>query len=87
VAVVAMPNTDPVVDSASILLSLREAARREARGELFRVDLIARTSERDKAYGTGFGHEQRVRDHPWPCGHRSRLSSRVARVSLRTLFF
>ena len=31
VAVVAMPNTDPVVDSASILLSLREQARREAR--------------------------------------------------------
>jgi dihydroorotase len=31
VAVVAMPNTDPVVDSASILGSLREAARREAR--------------------------------------------------------
>jgi dihydroorotase len=31
VAVVAMPNTDPVVDSASILRSLREQARREAR--------------------------------------------------------
>jgi dihydroorotase len=31
VAVVAMPNTDPVVDSAPILRSLREAARREAR--------------------------------------------------------
>jgi dihydroorotase len=31
VAVAAMPNTDPVVDSASILLSLREQARREAR--------------------------------------------------------
>jgi dihydroorotase len=31
VAVVAMPNTDPVVDSAPILRSLRETARREAR--------------------------------------------------------
>jgi dihydroorotase len=31
VAVVAMPNTDPVVDSAPILRSLREAARRDAR--------------------------------------------------------
>jgi dihydroorotase len=31
VAVVAMPNTDPTVDSAPVLLSLREAARREAR--------------------------------------------------------
>ncbi|MGH2946737.1 MAG: dihydroorotase, partial [Solirubrobacteraceae bacterium] len=31
VAVVAMPNTDPVVDSASVLRSLREQARREAR--------------------------------------------------------
>jgi dihydroorotase len=31
VAVVAMPNTEPVVDSASVLLSLREQARREAR--------------------------------------------------------
>ena len=31
VAVVAMPNTDPTVDSASVLLSLRETARREAR--------------------------------------------------------
>src|SRR5215467_1094503 len=31
VAVVAMPNTDPVVENASILRSLREAARREAR--------------------------------------------------------
>jgi dihydroorotase len=31
VAVIAMPNTDPVVDSAPVLLSLREAARREAR--------------------------------------------------------
>jgi dihydroorotase len=31
VAIVAMPNTDPVVDSAPILRSLREAARREAR--------------------------------------------------------
>jgi dihydroorotase len=31
VAVVAMPNTNPVVDSAPILQSLREAARREAR--------------------------------------------------------
>jgi dihydroorotase len=31
VAVVAMPNTDPVVDSAPVLLSLREQARREAR--------------------------------------------------------
>ena len=31
VAVVAMPNTDPVVDDATVLLSLREAARREAR--------------------------------------------------------
>ena len=31
VAVVAMPNTTPTVDSAPILRSLREAARREAR--------------------------------------------------------
>jgi dihydroorotase len=31
VAVVAMPNTDPAVDSAPVLQSLREAARREAR--------------------------------------------------------
>src|SRR5919112_4542236 len=31
VAVVAMPNTSPTVDSAPILRSLREAARREAR--------------------------------------------------------
>jgi dihydroorotase len=31
VAIVAMPNTDPVVDSAPLLRSLREAARREAR--------------------------------------------------------
>ncbi|HEX6389111.1 MAG TPA: amidohydrolase family protein, partial [Solirubrobacteraceae bacterium] len=31
VAVVAMPNTEPTVDSASVLLSLREQARREAR--------------------------------------------------------
>jgi dihydroorotase len=31
VAVVAMPNTDPTVDCAPVLLSLREAARREAR--------------------------------------------------------
>jgi dihydroorotase len=31
VAVVAMPNTDPVVDDATVLGSLREAARREAR--------------------------------------------------------
>jgi dihydroorotase len=31
VAVVAMPNTDPAVDSAPILHSLRDAARREAR--------------------------------------------------------
>jgi dihydroorotase len=31
VAVVAMPNTEPTVDSAPVLLSLREAARREAR--------------------------------------------------------
>ncbi len=31
VAVAAMPNTDPVVDSAPVLLSLREQARREAR--------------------------------------------------------
>ncbi|HEX2412617.1 MAG TPA: dihydroorotase [Solirubrobacteraceae bacterium] len=31
VTVVAMPNTEPVVDSASVLLSLREQARREAR--------------------------------------------------------
>jgi dihydroorotase len=31
VAVVAMPNTDPVIDSAPLLRSLREAARREAR--------------------------------------------------------
>ena len=31
VAVVAMPNTDPTVDSAPILRSLRDAARREAR--------------------------------------------------------
>lgn len=30
-AVLAMPNTDPVIDSGSILGSLREAARREAR--------------------------------------------------------
>ena len=31
VAVVAMPNTDPTVDSAPVLRALREAARREAR--------------------------------------------------------
>jgi dihydroorotase len=31
VAVVAMPNTDPTVDSASVLIALREQARREAR--------------------------------------------------------
>ena len=31
VAIVAMPNTDPVVDGAPVLRSLREAARREAR--------------------------------------------------------
>ncbi|MEA2281053.1 MAG: dihydroorotase [Solirubrobacteraceae bacterium] len=31
VAVVAMPNTDPAVDSAPVLRSLRDAARREAR--------------------------------------------------------
>jgi dihydroorotase len=31
VAVAAMPNTDPAVDSAPVLLSLREQARREAR--------------------------------------------------------
>jgi len=31
VAVVAMPNTDPVVDDATVLRSLREGARREAR--------------------------------------------------------
>jgi dihydroorotase len=31
VAVVAMPNTEPTVDSAPVLLSLREQARREAR--------------------------------------------------------
>jgi dihydroorotase len=31
VAVIAMPNTDPVVDSASVLLALREQARRDAR--------------------------------------------------------
>ena len=31
VAIVAMPNTSPTVDSAPILRSLREAARREAR--------------------------------------------------------
>ena len=31
VAVIAMPNTDPVVDDATVLRSLREAARREAR--------------------------------------------------------
>jgi dihydroorotase len=31
VAVVAMPNTDPAVDSAPVLISLREQARREAR--------------------------------------------------------
>jgi dihydroorotase len=31
VAVIAMPNTSPVVDSAPVLRSLREAARREAR--------------------------------------------------------
>ena len=31
VAVIAMPNTDPMVDSAPVLRSLREAARREAR--------------------------------------------------------
>ena len=31
VAVVAMPNTDPAIDSAPVLLSLREQARREAR--------------------------------------------------------
>jgi dihydroorotase len=31
VAVVAMPNTDPTLDSAPVLRSLREAARREAR--------------------------------------------------------
>jgi dihydroorotase len=31
VAVVAMPNTDPTVDCAPVLRSLREAARREAR--------------------------------------------------------
>ena len=31
-AILAMPNTDPVVDSASVLLSLRERARSEARG-------------------------------------------------------
>jgi dihydroorotase len=31
VAVVAMPNTDPVLDDATVLRSLREAARREAR--------------------------------------------------------
>ena len=31
VAVVAMPNTDPTVDDATVLRSLREAARREAR--------------------------------------------------------
>jgi dihydroorotase len=31
VALIAMPNTDPVVDSAPVLRSLREAARREAR--------------------------------------------------------
>jgi dihydroorotase len=31
VAVVAMPNTDPVVDNTPVLLSLREQARREAR--------------------------------------------------------
>jgi dihydroorotase len=31
VAVVAMPNTDPVVDTAPVLRSLRDAARREAR--------------------------------------------------------
>jgi len=30
-AILAMPNTDPVVDSASVLLSLRERARAEAR--------------------------------------------------------
>jgi dihydroorotase len=34
VAVVAMPNTDPVVDSAPVLRSLREAARREALTEM-----------------------------------------------------
>ncbi len=31
VAVVAMPNTDPVIDDATVLRSLREGARREAR--------------------------------------------------------
>ena len=30
-AVIAMPNTDPVIDSAPLLRSLREAATREAR--------------------------------------------------------
>jgi dihydroorotase len=42
VAVVAMPNTDPVVDSAPVLRSLREAARREARVPVGFVAAITR---------------------------------------------
>jgi dihydroorotase len=47
VVVVAMPNTDPVVDSAPVLRSLREAARREARVPVGFLAAITRNLDGD----------------------------------------
>jgi hypothetical protein len=57
----------------------RPATRREARGKLFRVHLVARATKRDQTYGTGIRHEQRVRDRTPPRVPRDRPNTRHAR--------
>jgi dihydroorotase len=68
VAIVAMPNTDPVVDDATVLGSLREAARREARipvGFLAAVtrgldgDILTEMAELSDAGALGFTDDGR----------------------------
>ena len=53
VAVVAMPNTDPTVDDATVLGSLREAARREARIPVGFMASVTRAARGRRADGDG----------------------------------
>ena len=91
VAVVAMPNTDPVVDDATVLRSLREAARREARIPVGFMASITRGLRRRRADRDGrAARRRRARLHrrrqarpprPRSCARRCSTSGSAAACS------
>ena len=79
-AIVAMPNTDPTVDSASVLRSLRDAAARDARvpvGFLASITLGLR--------GEALTEMAELRDDRGARVHRRRPAGRQRRAAARAL--